>query len=199
MRNHKFTFSEMVTIIKEIQQIINSRPIGLTGSDRDPTAGGLLTCNHLLMGRATAKIPQGPFCSDKKLSKRFQFIQGVVDEWWKRWIMSVFPSLVPSYRWHKRYRDVCVGDVVLIKEDSSIRGDYRYARVSEVKLGIDNHVRRAIVEYKLCDGTMDKFAKEYKKCERAIHNLCVIVPAGYKNEDVEDDIFVKDDTAKTQK
>ena len=28
--------------------------------------------------------------------------------------------------------------------------------------------------------------------------MCVIVPAGYTNEDVEDDIFVKDDTAKTQ-
>ena len=56
-------------------------------------------------------------------------------------MMYVFPSLVPSYRWHKRYRDVSVGDIGLIKEDSSIRRDYRYARVSEVKLGVDNHVR----------------------------------------------------------
>ena len=103
-------------------------------------------------------------------------------------MIQVFPFLVPSHRWHKKYRGVAVGDIVLMKEDSLIRGEYKLGRVCEVKEGIDKHVRRAVIEYKICDGSTDKFPKGYKTSERPIHNLCVIVPAGYRNEDVEDDI-----------
>ena len=58
-----------------------------------------------------------------------------------------------------------------------------------MKEGIDKHVRRAVIEYKNCDGSTDKFPKDYKKSERPIHNRCVIIPAGYRNKEVEDDIY----------
>ena len=48
----------------------------------------------------------------------------------------------------------------------------------------------SVVEYKICDGSVDKFPKEFKRSERAIHNLCVVVPADYTDVDVETDINV---------
>ena len=187
----RFTFGEITTVIKEVQQLIYSRPLGITMPNEDPTADGLLTGNHLLLGRATAKIPQGPFCSNNKLTRRFRFVQETVDEWWNKWVKLVFPSLIPSYRWHKTYRNVCVGDVVLMKEESALtRGLYKIGRVCEIKSGIDKNVRRVVVEYKTCDVSINQFPKEFKRSERAIHNLCVIVPAGYTNGDVERDVEI---------
>ena len=197
LKNKKITFGELSTITKEVQHLMNSRPLGVTMPNEDPTAGGLLTGNHLLLGRATAKLPQGPFCSDNKLTKRFRFVEQTVDEWWNKWMKLVFPSLVPSYRWHRKYRNVSIGDIVLMKEESVlIRGEYKIGRVCGVKVGSDNNVRRAIVEYKICDGSVNKFPKDFKRSERAIHNLCVVVPAGYTNVDVETDLNVDCDRDK---
>ena len=55
LKNEKFTYGEMTTVVKAIQQLLNSRHLGIRVSDLYPTDGELLTCNHLLMGRATAR------------------------------------------------------------------------------------------------------------------------------------------------
>ena len=54
---------------------MNSRPLGITMPNGEPTAGG-----HFLLGCATAKIPQGLFSFNNKLTKRF--VEMTVDEWW---------------------------------------------------------------------------------------------------------------------
>ena len=53
---------------------------------------------------------------------------------------------------------------------------------------IDNNARRAIEEYKNCDGSVDNFPKEMKRTEWAINRLCVIIPSGYTNSGVEADL-----------
>ena len=76
------------------------------------------------------------------------------------------------------------------------RGKYKIGRVREVKKGIDENVRRAVVEYRICDGSVDKFPNEFKTTEMAIHSLCVIVPAGYTNSGVEADLNMECQTNK---
>ena len=71
-----------------------------------------------------------------------------------------------------------------MKDESTHRGDYKIGRVCETKIGIDENVRRAVVEYKICDGSHTKFPQDFKRTERPIHKLCVIVPVEYKGEDV---------------
>ena len=63
--------------MKEVQQCINSRPLGVCKPNEEPTAYNILTANHILMGRASCDIPSGPF-SDNRLTKRFTFIQNTV-------------------------------------------------------------------------------------------------------------------------
>ena len=101
------TFAELQTVSFEVADVINSRPIGIvTGSD--PMQPAAITLNHLILGRATSEAVQGSLHNTKDVNKRFQFLQSLVDDWWKRWYESVLPSLVPSYKWYQRHRNVKV-------------------------------------------------------------------------------------------
>ena len=103
------TFAGLQTVFYEVADVINSRPIGVvTGSD--PFQPSPITPNHLLMGRATSEIVTGPFNETKNVNKRLKFIETLVQDWWKRWCESVFPTLVPSYKWH--HRNISVGDIL---------------------------------------------------------------------------------------
>ena len=65
-----FTFSEFQTVMFEVAQIVNQRPIG-----RKPTSpheGPYLCPNDLLLGRSTASIPQGPYNNDLTGSNSFR-------------------------------------------------------------------------------------------------------------------------------
>ena len=178
--SHILNFSELQTIFFEVANIINSRPIGVvSGSDHnDPHP---LTPNDLLLGRSSNAVPQGPFDSGKSITKRFRFIQQLIDEWWDAWYRTVLPTLVPAYKWLQRHRCVQVGDVCLIRYGKDKRATYRLGRVSEVKKGVDNLVRKVTLKYKLPG------AQSFKTVDRPIQGIAVIVPVEeqHNTEDVE--------------
>ena len=144
------TFSQLQFVLFEIANIINSRPIGImTGSDTEQPSP--ITPNDLILGRATSSVPQGPFDTKKKRTviKQFQFLQTIVTSWWDTWYQTVFPSLVPNYKWLQRHRNICVGDVCLIRYRNDLRATYRLGRVVETKKGDDGLVRTVVLKYKL--------------------------------------------------
>ena len=53
------SFSEMQTCMLEAAQLVNQRPIGVLPTT--PDDGTYLCPNDLLLGRASSKVPQGPF------------------------------------------------------------------------------------------------------------------------------------------
>ena len=92
-------------------------------------------------------------------------------QFWEKWHVMVFPSLVPQYKWRLHERDVCEGDVVLLRDESASPGDYKLGQVSGVKLGEDGHVRSVTVRYvkNVKDGT-------HGYVSRPVHKLVVILP-----------------------
>ena len=171
------TFSQLQMIMYEVANIINSRPIGiLTGSD--PEHPCPITPNDLILGRATADVPQGPFTENQKrsLAKRFQFNQQLISDWWKAWYQTVFPTLVPSYKWLQRHRNVKIGDVCLIRYKNELRATYRLGRVIETRVGTDGLVRTIVLKYKLPN------EKVFRNVERPIQGVSVIVPIEEQNE-----------------
>ena len=165
------TFGQLQTVLFEVANIINSRPIGII-SGSDPSCPSPITPNDLILGRASSGVPQGPFDHEKSKNntKRFRFLQELVSQWWANWYQSVFPSLVPSYKWHQRHRNVRVGDVCLIRYRKELRATYRLGRVKEVKVGTDGLVRTVSLEYKLPNET------KFRRVDRPIHGISVIVP-----------------------
>ena len=137
------TFSELQTVLFEIANLLNERPI--VRHPTSPEDGAYLCPNDLLLGRATSRIPNGPFDENANTRKRFTFVQTIVYTFWKRWNSNYFPSLMLRQRWHTSHRNLKIGDVVLIQDSNLVRGNWKLGRVSIVYPGADGKVRRVDV------------------------------------------------------
>ena len=159
-----FTFSELQTALFEAAQLVNQRPIGLHPSR--PDDGSYLCPNDLILGRSSSQVPQGPFQERNSNKHRIDFIEKVAQAFWKRWTREVFPSLVISPKWHSERRNVMKGDVVLIEDANALRGKWKMGVVSEALISADGKVRKAYVQYKNPNETV----------QRPVQKLIVIVP-----------------------
>ena len=63
--------------------LVNQRPIGRIPTD--PDDGAYLSPNDMLLGRASSEVPQGPFKETKNPRERVEFVQKIVNSFWKRW------------------------------------------------------------------------------------------------------------------
>ena len=149
LENKRCSFGELLTVLKEAAMIVNSRPIGINRSLADPEVGTPLTPLHLMLGRATIEIPEAKDMPCSKLVERFHFVQSVKNEFWNKWKSCVFQGLDRVWKWRSNHRDVQLGDVVLLKEETAATCTYRLARVVELlPTASDSKTRKVVVEYK---------------------------------------------------
>ena len=195
LKERTFTKGEMDTLMSNVGYLINSRPL-MKRAGECPMSGGPITPLHLLGGRSTIDIPAVNMDGDAKLTKRLKFIEQTTQEFWKKWFTQVFQSLVPSYKWHTEKRNVKVGDIVLLKESSQLKGEYKLVKVTKADPGQDGKVRRVTVAYKnlsptgssLKQATQDLKKTAFSETERCVQNIVVIVPVDWSQE--EQDIAV---------
>ena len=173
LEGRRLNFVEMQTVLYEIAQIMNCRPLGIYHRPgTDPLDGGPITPNHLLLGRATSAIPELKFENVTHV-KRMKFAQETVEEFWTKWRQVVFHSLVPQFKWHKAHRNVAVGDVVLLNDDLAKVGEFRLGQVVGVKTSDKDGLIRS-VEVRCVSRSDGKASFCY--LSRPVHKLCVIVP-----------------------
>ncbi|CAC5408835.1 unnamed protein product [Mytilus coruscus] len=86
------TFSELQTVLFEVANILNERPIGTSTSD--PNEGTYLCPNDLILGRASSNMPVGNWDESDNFKKRWKFVQQVVNTFWRKWHRDYFPSLI---------------------------------------------------------------------------------------------------------
>ena len=149
-----------------------------------PDDGSYLCPNDLLLGRATSRIPSGPFEQTDNPRHRHEFIQGIIDNFWRRWTRDFFPSLIIRQKWHTTTRNLRVGDVVLIQDSNQIRGQWKLGKVSEVFPGDDGRVPKVHVIYKnprLGEPSNKYSRKDYTTYERSTNRLVLLVPVDDKN------------------
>ena len=82
-------FSELQTIFYEIANLLNERPIGR--HPREVDDGAYLCPNDLLLGRISRRAPSGPWNRGSSLTRRYEFIQTLVDAFWRKWTRDHFP------------------------------------------------------------------------------------------------------------
>ena len=82
------TFRELQTVMYEAADIVNQRPIG-THQD-SPEDSTYLSTNYLILGRSSSHVPQSPFLERVSSKYRFDYIQGIVGRFWKKWTWEVF-------------------------------------------------------------------------------------------------------------
>ena len=86
------------------------------------TIENIICPNDMLLVRATSEVPQGPFNDTKNPQRRVEFVQKIVDSFWKRWSRDVLPALVIRKAWHTEKRNVEVDDLVVMADNNAIRG-----------------------------------------------------------------------------
>ena len=158
---------ELYTCLYEVANLVNQRPIGRIPTD--PDDGAYLCPNDMLLGRATPEVPQGPFKDTRNPRRRVEFVQKIVDSFWKHWTRDVFPALVPRKKWHVEKRNVQVNDIVTVADQNAVRGKWAVGRIIEVYPGPDGRVRN--VKVRTATG-------EYS---RPVNKIAVIYPTeGYE-------------------
>jgi hypothetical protein len=141
----RLSHEETLTVLAEAVHRINSRPLTWNpGPEGEP-----LCVQDLMLGRAKPGQVEVKLESGKKLTKRFENVQQIQREFWKRWIEEVFPERLKQSKWKQEKRDLKEGDIVLRKDETAAGQTYKYAKVVKVHTSTDGKVRAADIEYKL--------------------------------------------------
>ena len=92
--------------------------------------------------------PQGSFKDRSNVKYRLDFVERVVQSFWRRWVREVFPALFICPKWHTENRNLQKGDVVLIEDANAIREVLKLGVITEAIISQDGKVRNAKVLYK---------------------------------------------------
>ncbi|KAG1647995.1 hypothetical protein GQR58_030170 [Nymphon striatum] len=125
---------------------MNERPLGVMPSTDSEI--NILTPNCFIIGRSASNNPVGLEYSGSKLTVRITFLQELLKLFWIKWSELFAPMLMRQSKWRKSSRNLKPGDVVLISDSNSLRGQYKLGLVKEVYPGIDGFVRKVKVSYK---------------------------------------------------
>ena len=111
-------------------------------------------------------------------------MSSVYDAWWRAWYKQVLPTLVPCKKWKKEVRNIQVGDIVFMYYPSSIKDDYRLAKVLETFPDQKGLVRSVRVGYRRRDRR--ETGQEYKSKPLteeivAVQRLSVLLPKSEQN------------------
>ena len=148
MGESRLTPSEFQTVLFEVANLSNERPIGVVKTPKSDGTFNVLTPNSLLMGRSTNAVPDDSnLALHMKKSERYELIQHVTSDFWYRWTQQVTPEAVIRQQWHEKGRNLKIGDIVLVHDKSMVKGKYTLAVVDSVKVSDDELVRSCTVSY----------------------------------------------------
>lgn len=147
---NKLKDEDLVTLMCEIEAVLNNRPI--TELSSDPQDLEALTPNHLLLLNAGVTFPPGIFSpNDNFYRNRWKQTQHLVNLFWTRWSREYLTQLQERQKWTTDKKNCQVGDLVLVKDLTLPRNMWPLGRISEVFFGSDGIVRSAkilIAKYK---------------------------------------------------
>ncbi|GFW65451.1 uncharacterized protein TNCV_4410591 [Trichonephila clavipes] len=147
--NSKFSYEELLTLITQIEAILNSLPLTPLSSDVDDLE--VLTPAHFFIGRPITAIVEPSLlqCESNRLNV-WQRITKSVQTIWKRWSLSYLNSLKQRKKWIVNKENLKLGDMVLIREENLPPCKWLLGRVVKIYMGKDKKVR--VVDIKTSKG-----------------------------------------------
>ena len=148
LRDHPTTVTDedLHTLLCEVEQIINNRPITQVSSD--PSDMDALTPNQLVTMKADAQLPPGLFFADDNYARRrWRMVQHLANLFWSRWLKEYVPLLQKRQKWVRPQRNAAIDDVVLIV-DNVPRNVWTMGRIVSIQHDDKGLVRTASVKTK---------------------------------------------------
>lgn len=168
------------TYLCECEAIINSRPLTVTNLN-DPSSLEPLTPSHLLTLKSKVVLPPpGMFQTPDLYSrKRWRRVQHLANEFWCRWRKEFLLSLQQRTKWNHPRRNLSVGDIVIVKDDTLPRNCWQLARVSRTHPSEDGYIRSVQVDLGDADLPADGKRKEpVRRLDRPVNKLILLVESG---------------------
>ena len=156
---------EMITFLQEAACVVNSTPLYEVSSD--PNDGAPITPNCLLTLKDNPQPPPLGSFTEKDLlqygQRRWRRVQYLSDQFWIRWRSNYLQDLTARRKWKVEKRNLCAGDIVLLRDKFVPRNRWPLAIITDVKFSHDNLVRSV------------KIRQNNKIYERKIHDLLLLV------------------------
>ena len=135
----RLNYSEMYSVLTDIEASLNQRPLTYTGSDAmNPQP---ITPAHLALGRPLQVLPLITSTQEVNIGRRYKHLQMLLSHFWKRWTSEYLPTLGQRRRWTVQKKAPKIGDICLISEDKTARPTWPLGRVIETISGKDGIVR----------------------------------------------------------
>ena len=145
LRNQSVDDDSLYTLFCEVEVIINSRPLTIVSSDCsdiEPISPmSLLGMGGQLFGNGISSDGGG------YARRRYRQVQYMADQFWGRWKVEYLRGLQLREKWLCKRRNVSVGDVVLITDETVPRCHWPLGRVTKIHISSDGLVRKVDVRY----------------------------------------------------
>ena len=151
----------LTTLIKEIEYVLNCRP--LTRVSADPDDFRALTPMTLLNGCIEPDLPMDVFVNSDGLRAAYRASQRQADLFWQRWRPEYLTMLQKRHKWLVPKENVQPNTLVLLKDENVPRCVWPRAIVTAVMPDRDNLCRRVMV--RTANG---------KEFMRDIRKICVL-------------------------
>ena len=134
------------TFLTEAEAIVNSRPISYQDTSSGEVKEALSPYQLLTLKSRIVLPPPGVFQrEDLYCRRRWKRVQYLANQFWQRWKMEYLCSLQQRQRWNKVHENLCINDIVLVKDESTPRGQWPLGRVIKVYESDDKLVRKVAV------------------------------------------------------
>lgn len=160
----KLSFSELFTVCKELEGLINDRPLAQVSSD----SLEVITPSLLLLGRKiktctdiNASQEVNPIISAQtQMGQRKELVTKLWDAWSKEYCLQ----LQERSKWQSKTPNISVGDLVLVEKDLIPRTLWPLAKVTQVHPNHDGSVRKVTLLLPESEGRI-------RYITRSIHNI----------------------------
>ena len=161
------SLGQLITLLAEVEAVINTRPLTYIHSDLDSTGQDILSPAHFLIGSRHMAIPvcplvfdstaadddyfPGPLDSAAQLTEQWKHQEHRLNQFWNTWQTEYLHILRDRATEHRQqYRKLddipVIDDVVVIKDENQPRGFWKLGRIVDVVVSsTDNAVRSAKV------------------------------------------------------
>ncbi|XP_077259080.1 uncharacterized protein LOC143895662 [Temnothorax americanus] len=147
------TVEEFSTLLAQVESILNSRPLCPTSSD--PHDLGVLSPGHFITLEPLVAVPY-PDLDPVPIGRldRWQLVQHMHQQFWKRWHEEYLHTLQQRPKWLKPADAILKGTLVLLKTENASPLAWRRGRVEELHPGRDGVARVATV--RTADGLLSR-------------------------------------------
>lgn len=133
------TFTEFVTLVTQIEAVLNSRPLVPLAVDPED---GVLTPGHFLIGSTLMSRPEPDLSTVKTGTlSRWQVVKAALQSFWRQWHTQYLQLLMPKKKWQDGAANLATGQVVIMKQEGSPPALWPLGRISEIYPHSDGVIR----------------------------------------------------------